>query len=363
MERILLLGGTGAMGQHLTEILARNEQNEVYVTTRRSRKDDRRVHYVQGNAHDLSFLTQILAEGSWDAIVDFMVYNTEEFARRVNLFLKSTKQYVFISSARVFAGSEDRITERSPRLLDVSTDTAYLATDEYALTKARQEDLLRNSGRKNWTIVRPYITFSENRLQLGVYEKGTWLYRALQGRSIVFSRDIASHYTTMTYGKDVAAGIAGLVGNPMAVGEDFNVVTDETHKWSEILDMYLEVLEQNTGCRPIVFYTDQAVNLRFKKAQYQVKYCRLFDRRFDNAKLMAAVPSLRFGAVKSELQGCLQTYLERYADKERAGWRLQAILDKVSGEYARIHEMKDWRSRVIYCVYRYMPWWVLVRLP
>ena len=53
------------------------------------------------------------------------------------------------------------------------------------LTKALQENLLRASGYKNWTIVRPYITFSDIRLQLGVYEKEQWLYRALQGRAIV----------------------------------------------------------------------------------------------------------------------------------------------------------------------------------
>ena len=351
------------MGQHLVEMLSKDDKSEVYVTTRKRRDDVPRVHYLQGNAHDDTFLKDILPKNQWDAIVDFMVYNTEEFAKRVNLFLNATKQYIFISSARVFAGTTDRITERSSRLLDVSKDTAYLSTDEYALTKARQENLLLNSGHKNWTIVRPYITFSENRLQLGVYEKGTWLYRSLNGRSIVFSKDIASHYTTMTYGKDVATGIAGLIGNVMAIGEDFNVVTDETHKWSEILEMYLDVLEQRLGHRPNVYYTDCAVNLRFKKAQYQVKYCRLFDRRFDNAKLMAAVPSLQFSSVKSELQRCLTTFLERYAATDRVGWRSQAILDKVSGEHAQIKEMHDWKSCIIYYVYRYMPWWLLVKLP
>ena len=41
----------------------------------------------------------------------------------------------------------------------------------------------------------------------------------------------------------------------------------------------------------------------------------------------------------------------------------QAILDKVSGEHAQIKEMHDWKSCIIYYVYRYMPWWLLVKLP
>ena len=56
-------------------------------------------------------------------------------------------------------------------------DEEYLKTDEYALSKARQEDILHRSGKNNWTVIRPYITYSEIRLQLGVLEKELWLYR------------------------------------------------------------------------------------------------------------------------------------------------------------------------------------------
>ena len=41
--------------------------------------------------------------------------------------------------------------------------------------------------------------------QLGVLEKELWLYRALNGRTIVFSKDIAEKSTTLTYGYDVAS--------------------------------------------------------------------------------------------------------------------------------------------------------------
>lgn len=56
--------------------------------------------------------------------------------------------------------------------------TKILSIDEYAITKAHQENLLINSKNKNWTIIRPYITYSEQRLQLGTFEKEDWLYRA-----------------------------------------------------------------------------------------------------------------------------------------------------------------------------------------
>jgi len=169
MAKILLLGGTGAMGMHLVQLLT-NTEHHVVVTSRRSRQDHDNITYVLGNAHDDIFLKSLLKQG-FEVIVDFMVYNTLEFQKRYSLLLGSCEQYVFISSSRVYANSDSPITESSPRLLDTCTDSLYLQTDEYALTKARQEDCLFNSNRNNFTIVRPYITYDKYRLQLGVWKK------------------------------------------------------------------------------------------------------------------------------------------------------------------------------------------------
>lgn len=226
--RVLVLGGTGAMGTHLVNLLNRKGY-QVTVTSRRMRDNFDNVTYVTGNAHESSFLNSLLAS-HFDVIVDFMVYSTGEFAQRCKTLLKSCGQYIYLSSSRVYADSSSPITENSARLLDVCMDKEFLATDEYALTKARQEDLLRQSGYSNYTIIRPYITFSEIRLQLGVYEKENWLYRALQGRTIVFSKDIADKYTTLTYGLNVAEGIASLIGQSDAYSEAFHITANESHR-------------------------------------------------------------------------------------------------------------------------------------
>ena len=77
----------------------------------------------------------MLSDG-FDVVVDFMIYNTEEFKKRAKLMLDSCKQYVYLSSSRVYSDHDDVITEDTPRLLDVCKDEEYLSTDEYALTKA-----------------------------------------------------------------------------------------------------------------------------------------------------------------------------------------------------------------------------------
>ena len=70
-----------------------------------------------------------------------MIWSTSDFDKCYEALLAATDQYIYMSSYRVYADSP-LITEDSPRLLDVSDDPEYLATDEYALAKARCENLL-----------------------------------------------------------------------------------------------------------------------------------------------------------------------------------------------------------------------------
>ncbi|MFI3163953.1 MAG: NAD-dependent epimerase/dehydratase family protein [Bacillota bacterium] len=156
--KVLVLGGTGAMGIHLVSNLVKM-QCYVHVTTRSDKDSESQfIKYIKGNAQDNQFLNSLLQE-KYDVIVDFMVYNTKKFKERVDLLLSATSQYIFLSSSRVYSNSDEIIVEDTPRLLDYTRDKEYLKTDEYALAKARQEDILFNHNNKNWTIVRPYITY------------------------------------------------------------------------------------------------------------------------------------------------------------------------------------------------------------
>ena len=358
--KILLLGGTGAIGIHLSQLLSLRGDN-ITVTTRKKRNDTGNIHYAIGNAHDIQFLSSLLQGQNWDAIVDFMGYNTKEFQERAKRMLNSTKQYVFLSSARVYGPCQEGklITENTPRLLDCTSDKEYLNTDEYALTKARQEDILQQSGKTNYTIIRPYITFSETRLQLGVYEKESWLSRALYGLPIVFSRDIAKHYTTLTYGKDVSKGIMGLINNPKAYGEAFHIASSESYQWEEILGVYVNVIEEETGSRPSIVMSDRCINLESKAMQYQVKYCRLFDRRFDNSKILNAVPDLQFGDTKSNLRYCLKEYIRSGSCPAPKPGLMNARLDRIAN-VSMLHDFcPDFGSKLKYSILRYAPYFII----
>ena len=308
---ILLLGGTGAMGVHLTKILSENTNNKVFVTSRKERNSNKEnIHFIAGNAKEDDFLDSILKKEEWDCIVDFMVYTTEEFKNRSQKLLSSCSQYVFLSSSRVYADSATPITEDSPRLLDVCKDETYLKTDEYGLTKARQENILFESGRKNFTIIRPYITYSENRLQLGVLEKETWLFTALNCEALVFSKDIASHTTTLTYGFDVARGIAAIIGKKEAYGQAFHITGNRSIKWQEVFDLYAKVLKENgVNFEPIL--KEKTHRLDYEASKYQVIYDRYFDRVFDNSKIAKFIDIESFVKPEEGLKNCLEAFIKK----------------------------------------------------
>jgi nucleoside-diphosphate-sugar epimerase len=281
MGRVLILGGTGAMGYYLVPELLRHN-HEVHVTSRTVRNDDTsRCHYICGNAHSVEFIESVTSHTHYDAIIDFMVYSTSEFTNRYALLLQRTGHYLFVSSYRVFADTGvNPITERSPRLLDICDDKEYLATDEYALAKARQEDILRYSGLNNWTILRPCITYSRNRFQLGTLEANTICYRALQNIPVLMAREILSQNTTMTWAGDVARLIARLILNERTKGEDFNVVTNEYHTWSRVASYYQDVI----GLQ--IVETDLKQYTKVIGGAYQIQYDRLFHRILDNRKVL-----------------------------------------------------------------------------
>ena len=347
--KVLILGGTGAMGTHLAKLLVENGC-VVYVTSRTQNHSQSKINYIVGNAQNNTFLEEILKE-RWDVIVDFMVYSTATFAGRLSILLDATEQYVYLSSARVYANSEVPITEDSPRLLDVTRDTEFLSTDEYALSKARQENLLLDSNKKRWTIIRPYITYSEKRLQLGVLEKEAWLYRVLHNRPIVFSADINSKTTTLTYGLDVARGISAIIGNESALGEAFHITNQHSIAWKDVLGIYSNILDRYLGHAPEVTLQDISKFSKWHSARYQIKYDRLYNRVFDNNKINKFIDTSGFIDATSGLKACLEEFLISPVFLN-LDWRKEAIKDKQVGVRTSLTEPLTLKQKIKYLIYR-----------
>lgn len=351
---ILILGGTGAMGEPLVRKLAKN--NRVYVTTRKNRVSEHNITYITCDAHNLNSIQNICSVNHFSAIIDFMVYDQKEFEERYLYFLSVTDQYVFISSARVYANS-NIIYETSPRLLDESNDQKFLKTSEYSLKKAREENLLINSGKLNWTIIRPYITYNTNRLQLGTLEKEYWLRRALLGKTIVLTQNTYQSSTTLTYGGDVSNAIAEVIGNEKCIGQIFHIVNEESLKWSDILEIYSDTFEKVKGHRPKVKILGDYRGLALVLGnQYQMKYDRFYNRKFDSSKIVKYTEkSITYRNMKTGLSECLTEYLVQEKDDMYTDWRYEGYADKQTGDKTKLSDIHGKSNKIKYFLWRYFP--------
>lgn len=279
-KKILMLGGTGAMGMYLAPEMIKLGYR-VYITSRKEHESTEDMVYLAGNAKDMAFLEPLLAE-KFDCIVDFMIYSTEEFQDRYQKLLDSTPHYVFLSSYRVYGDNKGMpITEESPRLLDSVEDAEYLATDEYGLKKARQENILLNSGRNNWTVIRPAITYSKDRFQLGTMEAQDFVKRALEGKTVIFPAQMLQKQATLSWAGDVGKMMSRMILNENTYGQIYTVSTAEHHTWQEIMEIYQELLGMK------VKIVDLSVYEKIFGGPYQIKYDRMLDRIVDNSKALA----------------------------------------------------------------------------
>lgn len=360
--KVLILGGTGAMGVPVVNILA-NKNYDVFITTRYNRISTKNnVKYLVGNAMELEFINNILKD-KYDVVIDFMVYTVDQFKERLDLFLDNTNQYIFMSSSRVYNDSEGKLlNENSSRLLDSINDENYKQSNEYAIAKAREENYLINSDKKNWTIIRPYITFNDYRLQLGVFEKEVWLQRALNGKTIVFSKDIASKYTTLTYGGDVSKCIVGLIDNKESLGQIFHVTTTETIKWEDVLKLYIDTILDITGKKPkVVMLENSKIIGDICHNHYQIKYDRLFDRKFDNKKIVSFNKDISFEDTRVVLRKCLTSFLNSNRPFLGTDWRLEGALDRICNEKSKVMSIKGHKNKIKYFVYRYLKYYNYVK--
>ncbi len=339
------------MGVDLAKLFTANG-HKVSVTSRSKRESQAHVHYLQGNALDMRFLTSILSS-PWDVIVDFMIYNSDEFAQRVDLLLSSTSHYVFLSSARVYAESNSPIIETSNRLLEHSTDESYLSTDEYALTKARQENILLNTKRSNWTVIRPYITYNNYRLQLGPLEKEQWLHRAMRGHAVILPESIANKSTTLTHGRDVAKTIFSLSTQAKARGETYHVTGGESLTWLEVADIYMNALENSLGIKPRVCLVSDEEFALIHYGKYQLIYDRQFNRTFSLEKISQFVDLNSFLPIKEGLTLSLSEFIKN-PQFHYISWENEALQDKLSKQCASLRSIIGWRARLRYLRRRFL---------
>ena len=167
---------------------------------------------------------------------------------------------------------------------------------EYSRNKIACEDFLLGKFREEGfpvTIVRPSHTYGDRSVPLGVHgDNGSWqvLRRMLDGKPVIIHGDGTSQWT-LTHNSDFAKGFIGLMGNPHALGNAFQITSDETLTWDQIYQTIADVL--GVELKPYhvsAEFLDEAGPYDFRGGLTGDKSWTVL---FDNSKLKRAVPGFK----------------------------------------------------------------------
>lgn len=341
---ILILGGTGVIGNSLLKYIT---DTEVVVTSRKKHVDYGSVKYLQCDAKNIFEIKKLLNNKKYKCIIDCMKYTTQEFLEREDLLLQSCEHYIFLSSGRVYSDSNERINENSLRIIDVNSDYRYLKSNEYAVTKCRQEDALRNSIYNNWTIVRPYITYGYNRLQFTIYENNQWLSRVFNDLPIVVPENMLCKRTTLTSSDDVAYVVSNMIDNKNTFGEVYNLCSSENRTWNEVFEIYKSALV-NCSKGKLNPQLIEVPAKKFKLCNYKYYYDRIYNREFDNLKIKKLIGNdFEFISLNEGITKAIEMSYKEVKEMEPS-WRYEAIQDRAICKWQKLNNISTYFHKFEY---------------
>ena len=92
---------------------------------------------------------------------------------------------------------------------------------------------------------------------------------------------------------------------------------------------------------------------------YQLKYDRLYNRKFDNKKINTLCELYTYHN-SSELARCLRDFVNGDREFRSVNWACQARLDSISGEHHPLSDIPKMHNRIKYIIIRYLPLGVTV---
>jgi nucleoside-diphosphate-sugar epimerase len=227
--KVLFIGGTGIISSACSRrVVATGAELTILnrgTTTTREVPDGAEV--VAADIRDPASVRAALGTRAFDVVADFVAFTPQHVQTDLDLFRGNVAQYVFISSASAYQTPPARL----PIVESTPLRNPYW---QYSRDKIACEELLVAAYRSDGfpaTIVRPSHTYDRTSVPLG----GGWtdVDRMRRGQPVVVHGDGTSLWT-LTHHDDFAKAFVGLLGHPQAIGDSFQITSDEVLTWNQI---------------------------------------------------------------------------------------------------------------------------------
>ncbi len=331
--KLLFIGGTGLISSACSA-LAIGRGHELFilnraVSTKYSAPKGSTI--LQANIYaDEAALATLFEEHHFDAVVDFIAYTTNDIERDIRLFREKTNHFVFISSASAY---------QKPVRNYLITEETPLANPywQYSRNKIACENRLMQVYRDEGfptTIIRPSHTYGPTQIPFAV---GSWTHpwtnidRIKRGRKLIIPGDGTSLWV-LTWNADFAKGLVGLLGNEKAIGEAFQITSDQVLSWDQI---YLEVY-QALGLEPNVIHIPSDLIAKYwSEAEGGLIGDKSNSVVFDNSKIKRFVPD--FVCEVDWADGLRRTlaWFEKYPEFQTIEYEMNPVWDHIIAAYER----------------------------
>lgn len=295
-KKILFIGGTGVISSACSDLALLNGL-DLHLFTRGNsiRPIPTGAKVITGDINNLAAVEEMLDQYHFDVVVNWIVYQPEEIQRDIKLFSGKVGQYIFISSASAYQKPIKQlpITEETP------LENPYWA---YSRAKKACEELLFNAYKMfkfPVTIVRPSHTYDKTLLPFkGGY---TTLDRIIKGMPVIIHGDGSSLWV-LTHHRDFAIGFVGLLGNDRAIGEAYQITSDELQTWNAI---YHTIANAEGVTLNPVYIPSTAIAQVDPEWGASLLGDKAHSVIFDNTKIKTLVPEYK--AVIPYHEGCRET--------------------------------------------------------
>ena len=292
-RKALIIGGTGTISLSVVRLLAANPEWEIWVLNRgmHSVPMPKEIHFIKADIHNEEDVCNKLQGMRFDSVCEFIGFTLQDVERDFRMFSGRTDQYIFTSSASAY---------HKPAANYLVNEGTSLANPywQYARDKIACESFLMQKFRDSSfpvTIVRPSHTYDERKIPIGVHGKnGSWqvVRRMLDGKPVIIQGDGSSLWT-LTHSRDFAVGYTGLMGNPHAIGEAFQITGNETLTWNQIYASIASAL----GIQLHAFHvSSDFLAAAGEPYGYDFSGSLIGDKSvsvvFDNSKLIKTVPAM-----------------------------------------------------------------------
>jgi nucleoside-diphosphate-sugar epimerase len=306
--KILFIGGTGKISTAVSQQAIARGFELTLLNRGQLQKNPPGSRSLTADIDQPKAVRAALRSRQFDVVVDWIAFTPEHIERDLALFRGRTRQFVFISSASVY--------QKPPThyLINESTPLHNPFWD-YARNKIACEDRLWRAYREEnfpATIVRPSFTYHHYfPVAVGGFGCYTLADRLKRGKPVIVHGDGTSLWV-MTHAEDFGRGLAGLLGNPQAVGHAFHITSDEVLTWNQIYQTLAGALgvEAKLVHIPSDFIAQQAPALAGT-----LLGDKSWSAVFDNRKIKTFVPGWQ--AVIPFHEGIRRTAAWFDADKKR----------------------------------------------